>query len=60
MLKSIAPFFPAHSSTCTGACKTPAAVGGTDAEKLAVFRRVRDELRGLIEQFVQETQRVLA
>jgi arsenate reductase (thioredoxin) len=58
--KEHCPIFPGTFKYLHWSLPDPAAVGGTDAEKLAVFRRVRDQLRGLIEQFAQETQRVLA
>ena len=39
------PFFPAGTKRVHWSFDDPAAVGGDDAARLAVFRRVRDEIR---------------
>lgn len=46
------PVFPGVSERLHWSLDDPAAAEGTDAERLAVFRRVRDELAARIEEFV--------
>jgi len=44
------PFFPAAQSRLHWSFEDPSKVEGTDDERLAVFRRVRDGIRDRIEQ----------
>lgn len=45
------PIFPGISQRLHWSLDDPAAVEGTEAERLDVFRRVRDELTALIDEF---------
>jgi arsenate reductase len=47
--KESCPFFPGGRKTMHKGFQDPASVAGTDAEKLQVFRRVRDEIRDWVE-----------
>jgi arsenate reductase len=46
------PIFPAHSKRMHKAFDDPAAHNGTEEERLAVFRRVRNELRDYLKTFL--------
>jgi arsenate reductase len=46
------PFFPAETTRLHWSFDDPAAVEGDDAQRLAVFRRVRDEIRARLKEFV--------
>jgi len=48
------PIFPGHGIRIHQSFDDPAAVKGTDEERLAVFRRVRDELRTYLNRFPQK------
>ena len=48
------PIFPGVSQRMHWSLDDPAAAEGTEAERLTVFRRVRDELSARIEEFVAE------
>jgi arsenate reductase len=48
------PFFPATTKRIHWSIEHPAAVQGSEEERLAAFRRVRDDLRGRLQGFVQE------
>jgi arsenate reductase len=48
------PIFPGHGIHIHHSFDDPAAVQGGDEEQLAVFRRVRDELRKYLNRFPQE------
>ena len=48
------PIFPGHSIRIHQSFADPAAVRGTDEERLAVFRSVRDQLRKYLNRFPQE------
>ena len=52
--KEACPIFPGHGVHIHQSFDDPAAVKGTDEERLAVFRRVRDELRKYLHRFRQE------
>jgi arsenate reductase len=39
------PVYPGHATRLHHSFEDPAAVGGSDGERLAAFRRVRDEIR---------------
>jgi arsenate reductase len=45
------PVFPASTERLHWSFDDPAAVSGTDEERLAVFRRVRDEIRSRLREF---------
>jgi arsenate reductase (thioredoxin) len=45
------PIFPAKTRTIHRAFEDPAAFKGSEQERLAVFRRVRDELRSYLRHF---------
>jgi len=47
--KEACPFFPGGRCAMHKGFQDPASVDGTEAEKLALFRRVRDEIRDWIE-----------
>ena len=48
------PFFPAKTQRIHWSIEDPVAVQASEAERLVTFRRVRDELRGRLQGFVQE------
>ena len=54
------PIFPETYKYIYWNIQDAAAVQGTEEEKLAAFRKVRDEIASRVERFVQETQPVLA
>ena len=45
------PFFPAETKRIHWSFDDPAAVEGDEARRLAVFRRVRDEIRARLKEF---------
>jgi len=49
------PIFPGVSLRLHWSIEDPAATAGSEAEKLAVFRRVRDELATHVDEFIRET-----
>jgi arsenate reductase len=52
--KESCPVFPAATQRIHWSLEDPAAVQGTEEQRLAEFRRVRDQLRTLLRQFVEE------
>ena len=48
------PIFPATTQRIHWSLDDPAAVQGTEEQRLAEFRRVRDQLRALLRQFSQK------
>jgi arsenate reductase len=48
------PIFPGISQRLDWSLEDPAAAQGSDEERLAVFRRERDQLTALIEEFVAQ------
>lgn len=48
------PVFPAGTERIHWSFEDPAAVQGTEEERLAAFRRIRDQIRGRVVQFFQE------
>lgn len=52
--KESCPIFPGARSTAHWSIDDPAAVAGTDDERLAAFRRARDELRVRVAELVDE------
>lgn len=52
--KESCPIFPGARSTAHWSIDDPAAVAGGDDERLAAFRRARDELRGRVVALVDE------
>ena len=53
--KESCPVFPVAGDRRHWSFEDPAAAEGTEEERLAVFRRVRDALRSRIEAFVRES-----
>lgn len=51
--KEICPIFPAKTQRIHWSIEDPAAVAGTEEQRLAAFRRIRDELREHLRGFVQ-------
>jgi arsenate reductase (thioredoxin) len=49
--KEACPIFPAGTNRIHRSFDDPAAVAGTEAERLAAFRRVRDQIRTYLETF---------
>ena len=47
------PVFPGGRASLHWGFEDPAAAVGTDAERLAVFRRVRDEIRASVARFIE-------
>ncbi len=45
------PVFPGHVKRIHKAFEDPAALRGTEKERLAIFRRVRDEIRDYLKKF---------
>ena len=54
--KENCPYFPAKTRRIHFSFDDPAAVTGTDEERLVEFRRVRDEIRTWLTGFIQEVQ----
>ena len=52
--KESCPIFPATTKRIHWSLEDPAAVQGSEEERLAEFRRIRDQLRSLLRQFAQE------
>jgi len=52
--KESCPVFPAATKWIHWSLDDPAAVQGSEEQRLAEFRRVRDQLRSLLRQFAQE------
>ncbi len=48
------PVFPSAGARLHWSLEDPSVAGGTDAERLAVFRRVRDEIRQRLEAWLDE------
>ena len=51
------PIFPSVFTRTHWPIEDPAAAGGSEAERLAAFRRVRDEIEARIRAWLQEQQR---
>jgi arsenate reductase (thioredoxin) len=49
--KETCPIYPGHANRLHHAFEDPAAAGGSEEERLAVFRRVRDQLRDYLRHF---------
>lgn len=49
------PLFPSKTERLHWSFDDPAAVQGSEAQRLAVFRRVRDEIREKLRQFMAES-----
>jgi arsenate reductase len=52
--KESCPVFPATTKRIHWSLADPAAVQGSEEERLAAFRRIRDELRSRLRQFIEE------
>lgn len=48
------PIFPGHANLIHQSFDDPAAVQGTDEERLVAFRRVRDQIRSFLRPFAAE------
>jgi len=48
------PVFPARTRRIHWSIEDPAAIQGSEEERLSTFRQARDELRGRLRTFVQE------
>jgi arsenate reductase len=55
--KESCPIFPGAATMLHWSFEDPAEANGTDAEKKAVFRRIRDEIRHRIQLFLATQQR---
>ena len=51
--KESCPIFPAKTKRIHWSIEDPAAVQGSEEERLAAFRRIRDELRARLEAFTR-------
>lgn len=49
--KESCPIYPGHTNRIHQNFDDPAAVNGSEEERLSVFRRVRDEIRGYLAKF---------
>lgn len=49
--KESCPIYPGHGNRLHHSFDDPAAAGGSDEDKLAAFRRVRDEIRTYLREF---------
>ncbi len=54
--KESCPIFPAATKRIHWSLDDPAAVQGSEEQRLAEFRRVREQLRALLRQFAQENR----
>jgi len=53
--KESCPIFPATTKRIHWSLEDPAAVKGSDEQRLAEFRRIRDQIRTHLRQFTQES-----
>jgi arsenate reductase len=49
--KEICPIFPGQTVTIHHSFEDPAALQGSEEERLMIFRRIRDEIRGHLKSF---------
>ena len=54
--KESCPVFPATTKRIHWSLEDPAAVHGSEEERLAEFRRIRDQIRSLLRQFGEENR----
>jgi arsenate reductase (thioredoxin) len=54
--REVCPVYPGHATRVHHAFADPAAIRGTESERLAAFRRVRDEIRGYLTEFARSFQ----
>lgn len=54
--KESCPVFPAKTQRIHWSFDDPAEASGSEEEKLAVFRRVRDEIRSRLREFIEEVR----
>ena len=54
--KESCPVFPAKTQRIHWSFDDPAEASGSEDEKLAVFRRVRDEIRSRLREFIEEVR----
>ena len=55
--KEACPVFPGKAERLHWSFQDPAAVQGSDSERLSAFRKIRDEIRARIGNFLQEAGR---
>ena len=55
--KESCPIFPGHGNRIHKSFEDPAALEGSEQDRLALFRRVRDEIRAYLKTFPAEPQR---
>lgn len=53
--KEICPLYPGHTNRLHHNFEDPAAVQGSEEERLGAFRRVRDEIRSYLRTFPEKT-----
>lgn len=51
------PVFPGRTKRLHWSFEDPAAMQGTEAERMAVFRRVRDEIKSRLKEFLRSSHR---
>ena len=54
--KEVCPVFPGKAERLHWSFQDPAAVQGAESERLAAFRKIRDEIRARIGRFLQESE----
>ena len=54
--KEICPIYPGHGNRIHHSFEDPAAIDGCDEDRLLVFRKVRDQIRDYLRQFVDKRQ----
>lgn len=52
--KESCPIFPGHGNRLHHSFEDPAAVHGSDEDRLAAFRRIRDQIRAYLREFTSE------
>ena len=52
--KESCPIFPGHGNRLHHSFEDPAAVQGSDEDRLAAFRRIRDQIRSYLREFTLE------
>jgi arsenate reductase len=52
--KETCPIYPGHTKRIHQSFEDPAGAEGTEEQRLAVFRRVRDEIRSFLRTYVSE------
>ncbi len=52
--KESCPIFPGHGNRLHHSFEDPAAVQGSDEDRLAAFRQIRDQIRSFLREFARE------